>query len=43
MTLEIHFLVWDRHANVVGLNRLMGSLLALYSLKSGLHKTMPQY
>jgi hypothetical protein len=26
MTLEIQILAWDRHENVVGLNRLMGSL-----------------
>ena len=25
MTLEIQVLAWDRHKNVVGLNRLMGS------------------
>jgi hypothetical protein len=25
MTLEIHVLAWDRHKNVAGLNRLMGS------------------
>jgi hypothetical protein len=25
MTLEIQVLTWDRHRNVMGLNRLMGS------------------